>query len=319
MDKQESCNMNMIRGLVILYIVGVCHLDNYIGGVLESPVNTVMTYMCLGWLFWSSGYTISSIYSEQFSLKDTLSFLKKRFLRIYPLFLIVSIPFYFAVDQNFEKLINTLTFASIFTGKSMYTLWFVPVIFSCYVVFALGKMIHDKYRSIFLISLYIIMAISWAKFKIFEFRVIAYIPIFYLGCAAAASYKFKKALISKSSLISSILLFVAIIVADYVYHLKYYQIIFFSALVVISPLLIASQRINTSISSLDMFKKLSFASYVMYLTHRIFFTIISESFDKLQLEWKVLALYFIGIPLVIISSYLIQSNYNKQLIRITAQ
>lgn len=318
MDKQESSNMNMLRGLVILYIVGVCHLDNYIGGVLESPLNSVLTYMCLGWLFWSSGYTLSSIYSGQFSKSEAVTFLKKRFIRIYPLFLLVSVPFYFAVDQNFDKLINTITFASIFTGESMYTLWFVPVIFSCYIIFVLGRMTPKKYRYIFLVSLYIPMALIWAKFKIFEFRVIAYIPIFYLGCAAAESQKIKNILTAKKTLIASILSFIFIVGMESFHPLKYYQIMFLSAVVAVPPLLISAQKVDISISSLDLFKKLSLASYVMYLIHRIIYTLISETFNSFNIEWKTIALYLIGLPLVIGLSYIIQNKYNMKMAKAAA-
>lgn len=311
MDKTVSLNMNMYRGLIILYLVAVTHLDNYLGGIVPSGLNVIIMWAGLGWLFFSSGYVLSARYDQQFAPAEALGFLKKRFVRIYPLFLAASIGFFVIFDVHIHKLLSTVTFANLVNGQSMLTMWFVTVICGCYMAYAAWKVGRGKRSAVVLAVVYVTGLVVWRKYGLGEFRFYLYLPIFFAGAVCFRYARLEKFLCSRPVVVVSALLWVALIVVQTISPLKTYQSTFFSPLLAIPLMLRLSHTIPQTFSGRRPFAVLAYASYVMFLLHRMVFTYLAAWVDGNGLLVKAAVMVLIGVPLVILLSYYIQLGYDS--------
>lgn len=318
MNKIESSGIGMFRGLVILYIVTVTHMDDYLDGIFDTPLDVVAVSAGLGWLFFASGYTLNSIYPEVFSLKDALSFIKKRFIRLFPLFSIAAILFYFFIQNDLSVFLQTLTFVNIITGQSMLTLWFVPVVFFFYIVFAVSKLVPLKLKPFMFVILFIVLALMWYSYKLIEVRAVVYLPVFIFGTYCASNVKLKSIIMNEAIVFTCFIGLILLVVFEHNMTVKEYIMRLLSSVFCAPLLLYLSNNIKLGFSGLNLFKYLSYASYVMYLTHRLVYSPISGLIVDQRMEVKALILYGFGLPIIIIGSYIVQKQYDNMLKRLSS-
>ena len=85
---------DFIRGLCMLYIVGVWHLNNYLGADMQfkGDVFVYIKNAVLATFTFISGYMLRKYKFS--SWHDVLVFYKKRVLRFYPLFLLSALSLF---------------------------------------------------------------------------------------------------------------------------------------------------------------------------------------------------------------------------------
>jgi len=84
--------IDCIRAISMLYVIGITHLDDYASSLFQSKLDDVLTYLSLGAFVYISGHLLTF----RTSLKTprwVIAFLKKRFLRIYPLYILTLLIF----------------------------------------------------------------------------------------------------------------------------------------------------------------------------------------------------------------------------------
>ena len=124
--------MDFLRGLAILYIVGVHHLDDYAGSFYHNKLDDILTYSFLGMFVFISGYLLS-INNPIRNRNDLRDFIVKRFLRIYPLYVIALLLFMFCSIMSFKSVILHMFLLNVVLDRSVITLWFVSMF--CFLYF----------------------------------------------------------------------------------------------------------------------------------------------------------------------------------------
>lgn len=100
--------------------------------------------------FLISGYLLMNHYSNKL---NTLTFYKKRFIRILPPYIIWSAIYFVLIDkQTFVQLFSMRFLKDLFTGDASYQLYFIPTILILYLLFPL----IIKFEKIFLASRFVI-------------------------------------------------------------------------------------------------------------------------------------------------------------------
>lgn len=127
----ESCCITTLRSLAMAMIVS-CHIVLSYGSCYYAVLNVGVQIF----------YVISAFLYAQKDIENPLSWLKKRFSKLYPplfLFLICVFPILFAVHPelfSFKKLLFYFLDCQYFLGKEQYKeldhLWFMTTIFICY-------------------------------------------------------------------------------------------------------------------------------------------------------------------------------------------
>ncbi len=317
--------IDMLRGLSILYIVGFWHLMDYtnVFPTYSNVVTLRLTVAIMGLFVFLSGYLLNS---KGFELNSTSlrSFYIKRFLRIYPLYLIALIWFYFFHLSDAVTLLKAGVLISMFLGPPPPTLWFITMIMVFYLMapFLIAASRQSlKYWLVVSLILIVMVSLSFLS-PISDSRILIYFPAFVSGIYVATIKK----VASKSAMFLLIIVgLFSVILSMFVKGLperSYLSI----PLATISPILIfyVSKKYGDFISKFKFFSIISYASFVMYLIHRPIYLFMKWLYlrlpkimdDDLQI---IFYLFVICLPIVIIVSFYIQKTYNNVLLVINKE
>ena len=130
--------VDLLRTAALLYIVGFWHLFEYapaLNGHKDS-VTGLITKLCLGLFIFISGYLLAQRYQfsdrPQTLLAESLSFYRKRLLRIYPLYFLALSLFWACQLIDATTYGRALFFTTLLPYRPLTTLWFISVIMVCY-------------------------------------------------------------------------------------------------------------------------------------------------------------------------------------------
>ncbi|KAF0146395.1 MAG: acyltransferase 3 [Nitrospirae bacterium] len=339
-NKQRIFEADIIRCLFILYIITVRHPIDYIARFIDKAslediriyvlLNNTFVLIALGMFIFISGLLIARRYPVLRDSKERASFIKARIFRIYPLYLLALIIFtFFIVPGPFELLsfaahifsLNLLL--SPLTGTPIFTLWFVGLIFSYYLLFPVVINSSDRlFRTVILLGFILsLLSLLHKHLGIVDERVIIYLPVFFIGIYCGRN-GLMHVLRSKTVVMSSTF----ILIPSFYYNLIRLQdktvlpndsltIFIVCNLVMISSISPVWNLARLLASALgtnrDFISKIAYYSYCMYLFHRIIFFVLLKLYYPHSAISTLLYLIIAGLPLTLILSSLIQSGYDK--------
>lgn len=302
------------RAMCMLWIVGAWHMFGYLNNIneaiLSSTITSSITNGVLATFTFISAYFLGQ--KRISSMHDILEFLKKRFLRIYPLFFLSCTSFLLIYIWGQVEYINgvyqyilTLLGIAPLVGKSPQTIWYVSMLLSFY--FITPFILKNKTIKIRLVVLVLISALL-LTLESLEFgldgRVALFFPFYAAGlmcsnCLKTVNDKFN----FKYLIVSMFCFFLFVYINSKSINIfwKYlYQISFLVLIIEIGKLAILKNRLKKILIFI------SYASMSAYLFHRQFFGVIELFIGK----FPVWAAYFIILPILLMISYFIQYVYD---------
>lgn len=303
----------------MFYIVGVFHLSQYLGEeyYLNNNVygNNLMC-SCLGTFSLISGYLIGLKYTAN-SAKEILYFYKKRVIRFYPLFLLSAILLYIIGFNDFNQTLNALLGLSPFLIPRPYTLWYISMIMTFYLI---TPIVLRKNKSI--MSLVIIMAIViLSRFIKLDGRYIFNLFLYLIGLNIGHLQRTNiikinrkvllKNVFTKILLISILCIYIIMLIILQEYNRGLFRIITNitgTFILVLGVVCLPNQLLNRRRTIINF---LAYTSMSCYLFHRFVYYIILSIYQPKITIILMLYLFFIALPLCFVFSYYIQTLYDK--------
>jgi peptidoglycan/LPS O-acetylase OafA/YrhL len=183
---QRINNLDLLRGLATLYIVGVWHIDDYAGDLFLSPLTVIMTFGALSIFVFISSFILSKKYYNLSTLKEVGYFYSKRILKIYPLYLSALILYYLTAQISFKTLFAGVFLMNGVLNINIKTLWFISMIFIYYMLLPL-ILSHYSILKLILISFgFLSLCVGLhLKYNLIDSRWVSYFPPFALGVICA--------------------------------------------------------------------------------------------------------------------------------------
>jgi peptidoglycan/LPS O-acetylase OafA/YrhL len=293
-DKTNTLDFaNALTAVCILSVL-LIHYDNYTLNIFPFFFNDFfhITLPKIGF-FWSTlvGFSFLSGYKLTLS-KNPQSFKEfwlRRFIRVYPLYLIAVILFALLVHPHSSPgsiIVHILALQGLFPdlfGSSFLTLHYIGILFLYYLAYQLTHQ-YLKQPKQYLMAHLVILVFSFALhlwkplgYTLFDIRYFLYYPFFVAGVFCALSRK--------------------------TIHSFFTRIFHFLSFPWLSQTRTWQFIVGTTNNS-------ALATYPIFLFHRPFWqTIINLVPERQMLQWLLVVVF--GFPALFIGGYFIQISYNK--------
>ncbi len=339
--KNRVIEFDIVRALAIFLIL-VHHLSQHSfnfyvfhlkGHLLDLTfIYWWESYLGLGLFVFISTYLLSI---ENPSFKrwgDIKQFILKRYVRIFPLY-IIALGLFIALSADIRPSLNICTFLLnllglqiIFASKycsPLLTLWFVGLILSYYyVLIILVKFGRSVIKFITLVFAILLFGVLLRKIiGLMDERFLMYFGIFVAGILGARYKLIEKMKLSHVAFVSP--LFV-VLVYFYVFSIQTKEILSFFSFIGMSDFIVknliilwlvlicfALARVIIRADRYVLLQKIAYASYGMYLFHRPVWWIMEDIYNPANVKIKALYLALLGIPLTIFVSYYLQKFYYR--------
>lgn len=168
---ERLLELDVLRGVSIIGVI-LIHIIGSSFHFWAKGSSTWFVFLTLDQLFrfsvplfvFISGYTLYSKYKDNFKFKD---FFLRRAARVLPWYFAWSLIIYIYINLTVEPgYVNYPTWKLIFLGKVDYHLYFVSMIFQLYLLFPLLLWLYKKFRSNFVIALFVLEAILYLIFSL---------------------------------------------------------------------------------------------------------------------------------------------------------
>jgi len=309
-------SVEYLKAFSMIYIVAFWHLLDYTSffNPTRYIVLTNITTIVLGIFVLISGFLLGN--SNKSKMKYS-SFLRKRFIRIYPLYVIAVIIFYIFNVNNYFVTIKSLFLISMFIGPAPFTLWFITMIMVFYLVTPLLlSIVGNKLKFwLFIFFILIFEVILFILFREIDLRVVFYFPFYCLGLYCS-KYEVKTKIINfyLGVVGLAIGLFLNNIIVDswtLTQFLKGPMILASSYIIFYIFLYNEGRFIKLSIISI-----ISYSAFCMYLFHRPIYSFLINIYFPDEFYFQFLYLLVVCFPIIFIFSFLIQKIYDYMLIKI---
>ena len=193
-----------LMGICILWIM-LFHLN-----ISPPPSNIYLRFVWSIFFSYGGGFGVDSFFIlsgfglmtselKKTNIGNWKNWYKRRFLRIIPAYLIVSLSFYSFISESFSDILYNLSFLN-FLMEGDRQFWYIFAICFCYIIFPLISYLYKKisFRVVtaFLVLFCLLLCylighcnpIYYQKIEIFLTR----IPCFFIGCYLAILYSNKK-------------------------------------------------------------------------------------------------------------------------------
>ncbi len=315
-------SLDFLRGMAILWIVAVLHPQDYASAkYFTHRAFDVATAACLGIFVFISGYLL---YKNNGYVNDpggVQTYIKKRFLRIYPLYVLTLALFTLFSFISWKSLLVHSLFLNIPINKSMPTLWFVSMICCFYLFFPLAARNRSMSGTICLTgTLYLMFSIVHFTTNLIDIRLITYLPLFTFGMLSAkedwVEGFFRQTSVRFLSLAASGLLAFAFLRTN---DGSVMSLLLRTAFTVCAmPLMTALGAAGARATSRRLYARIACASFCMYLFHRIVFYLLIKAWNPGSDLLVVFYLLLAGLPLLYWISSLAQGRYDRLLAHISA-
>ncbi|RCJ32031.1 hypothetical protein A6770_19505 [Nostoc minutum NIES-26] len=306
--------LDAIRAILILYIVGFWHLLQYssIPSFYNNFITNFITHCVLGGFTFISAFLLGYRY-EFNSFNDIKHFFIFRFFRIYPLFIATLSGFllFKLIDQ--KTFIISAFLLNMILDVRLLTLWYVTMIllFYLFVPFLLYKYNAKKIIVFSTIGFLILTLLYW-KTSLISPRLLYYSPIFVFGLIVSRAKKLQEMLANYKIL--TISLFILAIVFS-LFHIRASLHWSINVLVIAFgifaslPAIWALGKLSVTIFNQNIIKIVSYSSFCMYLTHRIILLGINY-YKPTSPLLSYLYLLCVWLPLIVLISYFVQRYYD---------
>ena len=304
----RNIEIDALRSFAILYIVGFWHLHPY-----YSRFTYLLTYCVLGLFLYISGLLLSTQYCHD-TFGNIFHYYKRRFFRIYPLFFI-SLTFFLMmgiIDK--DTFIKSAFLTNMLIPKPLMTLWFITLIGIFYLIAPLFLHNYSYWKTILL------MCLCWAGLTIIhsltgfiDLRLPMYLVPFVLGIITARSSAIVIDGYKRSRYLQGLCCAIFLgALWQYSVGNEVTQLIVVDIAIVASiPLFISLSRLLTKWLPSQLLEFISYASFVMYLSHKILFALSGKLYHSPTFLVQVLYYGCFVLPATIVLSYFIQLAYDK--------
>lgn len=307
----------MLRGICVLYIVGFWHLMNYTS-LFRGYSNLLtlrLTVIVLGLFIFLSGYLLNTRGMEP-GLQGLKNFYIKRFLRIFPLYLLAIVWFFLFHLSDGTTLLKAGLLISMFYGPPPPTLWFITMIMVFYIIAPLLISSSRQGLRFWLTAgaMFAVMAGISLISPSNDPRILIYFPAFVGGVyVATLRLAYPRALFAVTVAGFALAVALSLSVENFPEH-SYFSI----PLACFAPMLIflLSAGCERHLPRLKFFSLISFAGFAMYLFHRPIYLFMKWLYLRLPAVVDadlqiMLYLFLVCLPLVTLISWLIQHGYDR--------
>jgi len=309
-------SIEYLKAFSMFYIVGFWHLSDYTAylSINKNQILSDTTLITLSIFVLISGFLLGKTNKQPVKF---LTFLKKRLFRIYPLYALAVIIFYFFSINDLLISIKSLFFISMFIGPAPFTLWFITMIMIFYLLtpflISLSNKIINYFLFVLLISLLFFILIFF--FKNIDYRIVFYFPIFCLGIFCATQGIKTKFI----NLYSALALFLIGILLESISINSWLITQFLKLPVIISSsyiILYISITYEYKFKSISIINTIGYSSFSIYLFHRPIYTTLIYLFFPNNKELQFLYLLFVCFPIICFISWLLQKSYDYLVFKI---
>lgn len=327
LNKKRDLSFDIVRTLCIIEIIGFWHLLDYINPSLYNSNADILEYyggiITQGVL--ATFTLMSSIFLGRYEISnigEISTFIRKRLKRFFPLFFLSSLFLFVASTavgecwyKDFVNFVNSLFGITNFCPPQPPTMWYMSMLIFLYLItpFILIK----KGWKRFIIATFIYMAILIASttFEI-DYRLLLYMPVYLIGLIISKDYWDKIKRNRFILLLSLSVVFVEIVKNPFstIIDRRHFLILFAMPVFIISISSFMESKYVNKISSF-----ISYSSMSMYLFHRHIFLLfvflfgVNETSSLRNAYLPIWVLYVIILPIIIVSSYIIQKTYDNLL------
>ncbi len=307
MSKREI-GIDLLKSIAILYIVGFWHLLDYAPVIknFHTPLWHLVTWSMLALFVFISGY----LSYNSFKRKGTRKFLLDRFLRIYPLYFFAALGFYLVRIYDVSMFLKAISVTGMFWTPAPLTLWFISMLIVYIIMTPLFLTVLQRYgtRGFIGISVTVFILLYFLKWKChIDERLPLYFWAYILGMYVAFNGKFlkyQKPLFLWGGIFMIFYLFL-FFQGLYSWTLSYIPLVTLLAFFFFSM----GKGLELRYSGWIVY--IATASYCMYLFHRLVYTLFTWIYVPSSVEWRFVFYFCIGLPIIVMSSYLIQRSYDK--------
>ncbi|MEZ5542360.1 MAG: acyltransferase [Pseudomonadota bacterium] len=308
--------IDFLRAAGILYIVGYWHLVPYTQSFpgYGNIYTEFLKDIALGSFVFCSGVLLARRPLAP-SWSALAAFYRRRVLRIYPLYVIALLLFGVAGLASQAVVLNALLLMSMFLPPAPYTLWFVCMIMTFYLLTPpLLWLAEYPYALLLAGSTLLALGSAWhLAVHPLDTRLLQYLPCFLAGIAWTRMPALAGACARRSVLVLGVL------VAAFLWYRVLYGQGLEAALGRIPAILAGTVLLyQSSVRQAGYLRArwlthLAYASFCIYLFHRpVFHYLIGLHFPEdawLRLAW----LLGVALPLTVVLAYAVQTSYDRLL------
>lgn len=306
---------DLLRAVLVVYVVGYLHLGGYIGsGELHVHWSTVaVTNVVLGTFTFLSGYMLG-VWVGPLDIRGLSRFYKRRFLRIYPLYLLALGAFVIVWLTDPLSALKAALGLSMFLPPAPMTLWYVAMIVVCYalapllVMPAVGRAVTYGVMAWGLMLAYGFVMVEM------DHRILTQFAAFAGGVMCRRLGWRERWRHRPWPLASSFALSMLAAVMSLGYPMLGAVIAVPS--VVLGPLLlmVLADRSRFAGEPGALVRSLAYVSFSAYLFHRVFFELLKRVVWPADLSLQLVVLVLLGLPLIWVGSAFIQWSYDRLLL-----
>ncbi len=301
-------------------------------------LNHLNRYFALSLFTFMSGYLLEYRYPSFTNTLDIRNFFIKRYIRIYPLYLL-SLLIYFRIftqfiDMNLCTIImNGLGLQIILARKTclpVMTLWYIGLIFTYYFIFVSVKLFVNDMKSAILFMFFLIGIFIFLKsvLGVGDKRLLLYLPVFLAGIYSCRikvlerlSVKWITAL--TLALVSTVFLYIELVYPRV--YLTNAKPLLFSTISIVVFVLVNLIMLCFVLWIINIFHTfgtqnpsritgfISYSSYATYLFHRPLWWLMTEIYRPQERFGTLVYMMGLGIPLALLVGYCAQFFYDKHL------
>ncbi len=324
--EERNSGLDLLRGLIIVYIVGFWHLSNFVA--LPEPHNYLtwpLTKICLGTFFFLSAYFAGSQIVVD-SWASIRRFYWRRFIRLYPLFLAAVLLFYFLGLTPANTALKAALGVATLVGPPPLTLWFVCMLLLLLFltpafVLALDRLRWPFYLALF-IAVYGALSAYYYATGLLDEQLLVYMPVFIIGLAVAR--KRWKTPAGAWRLLLPCLLVLSAVIAYLITRGEPIDPVTSPPIIDLPMVALGAYCLFMAFRAMRFRGRslrrsiylLSFASYCMYLFHRPIYMRLTAVWYPSSGRAQAVYLFLVGLPLVILVSLAVQSVYDAAVRRL---
>lgn len=327
MRLERIYELDILRSLAIVLLF-LHHGGLYGVEVLQMSLKFLQPYIgcfIIGAFIFLAGY-LSAVTIKKYPKPDRFRYLKTRFLRIYPPYLVALVLFILLLEVQVtlrELIVHILGLQILLAplvGTPIFTLWFVGMIMLFFYQFFFLQLKLESMSGLVLSIMLIyggsVILNSW--FQLFEFRYFIFFPIFAVGILCERTNILPVLMASRFMLIDKFIIFIlgtifmALANSRTGMALTFISVLGTNLFILTSIMLalgLAKKVVDAKIG-LSLFSLISVSSYFAFLFHRPILKILTSFMTFRSHNLLFLYTVIVGTPIVIIVSYNLQKTYN---------
>ncbi|HDL01348.1 MAG TPA: hypothetical protein ENH23_03855 [candidate division Zixibacteria bacterium] len=191
--KERLYVLDWIRVFAIFYIIFVWHIDDYSNNIFSNMVTSTLAYICLYVFVFVSSYLLACNYTIS-KPKEIIAFIKKRAVRVYPLYLLALIMFLMTSQISLKEFLIGAFLLNMILNTSLLTLWFISMIFIFYLLLSVILYNYSLIRTVYISFAFSLLCYILHKtFGLISPKLVYYYPAFFVGifCAKRLHIDFK--------------------------------------------------------------------------------------------------------------------------------